>query len=148
MKKDVIINIKGIYNAGEDDDTDVIEMFTTGEFYSKDGSYYISYKESEATGFEGAITTLKVENQDCVTLSRDGDGHELAQLIVQNGVRHQCHYDMGYGDLMIGVSGRSIRSTLDESGGLLEFKYSLDINTMHTSENEMTILVQESSATL
>ena len=143
MKKDVTINIRGIYNAADEDESDVIELFTTGEFYRKNGSYYISYEESEATGFEGARTTLKVENQSCVTLSRDGKDCELTQLIVQNGVRHQCHYDMGFGDLMIGVSGKSIRSTLDENGGQLEFKYSLDINSMLASNNEMLIIVQE-----
>jgi len=143
MKKDVTINIRGIYNADDEDESDVVELFTTGEFYRKNGSYYISYEESEVTGFEGSTTTLKVEDQDCVTLSRNGKGHEMTQLIVQNGVRHQCHYDMGFGDLMIGVSGKSIRSTLDEHGGQLEFKYSLDINSMLSSDNEMLIIVQE-----
>ena len=143
MKKDVTINIRGIYNADDEDESDVVELFTTGEFYRKNGSYYISYEESEVTGFEGARTTLKVEEQDCVTLSRGGKGQEMTQLIVQNGVRHQCHYDMGFGDLMIGVSGKSIHSTLDEHGGRLEFKYSLDINSMLSSNNEMLIIVQE-----
>ena len=143
MKKDVTINIRGIYNAADEDESDIVELFTTGEFYRKNGNYYISYEESEATGFEGARTTLKVENQSCVTLSRNGKDRELTQLIVQNGVRHQCHYDMGFGDLMIGVSGKSIRSTLDENGGQLEFKYSLDINSMLASNNEMLIIVQE-----
>ena len=143
MKKDVTINIRGIYNTGEDEENDVIELFTTGEFYRKDGNYYISYEESEATGFEGTRTTLKVEDQSCVTLSRDGKGDEHTQLIVQNGVRHQCHYDIGFGDLMIGVSGKSIRSTLGENGGQLEFKYSLDVNSMLASNNEMLIIVRE-----
>ena len=143
MKKEVTINIRGTYSY-EDEEDDVIELFTTGEYYRKDGSYFISYLESEATGFEGSRTTLKVEDASCVTLSRSGK--ERTQLIVQNGVRHQCHYDVGYGDMMIGVSGHSIRSTLDDSGGKLEFKYSLDINSLLASENEMQIVVREREA--
>ena len=139
MKKDVTINIRGVYSY-ENEESDVIEMFTTGEYYRKGDSYYISYLESEATGFDGARTTLKVENQSSVTLSRTGK--EMTQLIVQNGVRHQCNYDVGFGNMMIGVSGQTIRSTLTDDGGRLEFKYSLDINSLLASENEMLIVVQ------
>jgi uncharacterized beta-barrel protein YwiB (DUF1934 family) len=70
-------------------------------------------------------------------------GQALAQLIIQRGVRHQCRYDAGYGDMTIGVSGGMIRSTLTDSGGNLEFSYSLDINSLLASENEMYIYIQE-----
>lgn len=139
MKKDVLINIKGIYKNEED--SDVIELFTTGHYYKKNGHYYISYEESEATGFEGSRTTLKVEQEDRVTLQRTGTAR--TQLIVERGVRHQCHYNVGSGDLMIGVVGNRIKSSLNDSGGNLEFKYSMDINSLLTSENEMYINVKE-----
>jgi len=140
MKKDVLINIKGVY--ANEDDRDVIEIFTTGQYYKKNGDYYISYDETEATGFEGSRTTLKVEREK-VTLERKGAAN--SQLIVEQGVRHQCYYDMGFGDLMIGVSGNRIKSSLTDAGGNLEFKYSLDVNSMLASENEMYINVQEST---
>lgn len=143
MKKDVLISIKGVYSA-ENEQADVIELFTTGKYYKKDGHYYISYEESEATGFEGSHTTLKVENEDTVTMERSGTA--MTQLIIQRGVRHQCRYDIGYGDMTIGVSGGSIRSSLTDSGGNLEFKYSLDINSLLASENEMYINIQEATA--
>ena len=138
-QKDVLINIKGVYRY--DDEDDVVELFTKGTYYKKNGDYYISYLESEATGFEGAQTTLRVEEQDRVTLVRSGTA--AAQLIVQNGVRHQCHYDVGHGDMMIGVQGNLIRSSLSDHGGNLHFRYSLDVNSLLASENEMTINVKE-----
>lgn len=141
MKKDVLISIKGVYT--NEDDRDVVELFTTGEYYKKNGCYYISYQESEATGFEGSRTTLKVDGKnDTVTLERTGAAN--SQLIVQRGVRHQCYYDMGYGDLMVGVHGNRIKSSLTDAGGNLELKYSLDINSMYSSENEMYIHIKES----
>jgi Uncharacterized protein conserved in bacteria len=139
-QKDVLINIKGVYRYDDDED-DVVELFTEGKYYKKNGDYYISYQESEATGFEGAQTTLRVEEQDKVTLVRSGPA--VSQLIVQNGVRHQCHYDIGYGDMMIGVQGNLIRSSLGDHGGNLHFRYSLDVNSLLASENEMTINVKE-----
>ena len=141
MKKDVLINIKSIHNS--EDDYDVIELFTTGQYYRRGGSFYISYDESESTGYEGSRTTLKVEPEKMVTLSRTGSAN--SQLIVERGVRHQCHYDAGYGDLLVGVQGSRIKSSLSENGGSLEIKYSIDINSMYASENEMYIQVKESA---
>jgi uncharacterized beta-barrel protein YwiB (DUF1934 family) len=83
-----------------------------------------------------------VDKQDKVTLERSG--RTRSQLIVERGVRHQCHYDTGAGDLILGVLGSSIKSSLGERGGDLEVKYSLDINSAVASENEMYINVRES----
>ncbi len=139
MKKQVLINIKGVYK--NQDDSDVIELFTTGQYYKKNGDYYISYEESEVTGFQGSRTTLRVEKENKVTLERSGTAK--TQLIVERGVRHQCHYSVAEGDMMIGVMGNRIKSNLTDTGGNLEFKYSLDINSLLSSENEMYIFVKE-----
>lgn len=140
MKKDVLISIKGIYEV--DDDRDVIELFTTGEYYKKNGEYYISYQETEATGFEGSRTTMRIQPGK-VTLERVGEA--TTQLIVERGVRHQCHYDVGYGDMLIGVLGGRVKSDLDDGGGSVEFRYSLDVNSQLASENEMYVNVKESA---
>jgi len=139
MKKDVLISIKGVYAS--DDDRDVIELFTLGQYYKRNGNYYISYEETEATGFEGSRTTLKVEREARVTMERKGAAN--SQLIVEQGVRHQCHYDTGLGDMMIGVLGSRIKSDLNDAGGNLVVKYSLDINSLLASENEMYINIRE-----
>jgi len=141
MKKDVLISIKGVFNS--DNDQDVVELLTTGQYYKRKGCYYISYEESQATGFEGCTTTLKVEQEKMVTLKRSGTAN--SQLIVEQGVRHQCHYDVGSGDLLVGVLGSRIKNSLTDNGGDLEFKYSLDINSMYASVNEMYINIKESA---
>lgn len=140
MKKDVLIEIKGVYR--QDDDEDKIELLTVGSYYKRNGHYYIAYDESEATGFEGTHTILKVEDGNRVTLKRTGAAK--SQLIIERGVRHQCHYDMGIGSMMIGISGDRVIADLSDSGGTLEFDYSLDINTLLASENFVSISVRES----
>lgn len=139
MKKDVLIRIKGVSNV--DGDRDEVELFTTGQFYKKNGEYYICYDETEATGFEGSRTTLRVLDSR-VMVQRAGTAN--SQLVVEQGVRHQCHYNMGFGDMMIGVSGGRIENTLSDCGGNLTFHYSLDVNSLHASDNEMYVNVKES----
>ncbi len=139
MKKDVLISITG--TQLQDGEKDVIELVTTGSFYRRGGSYYIAYDESEATGFEGSRTTVKLEEQDSrVTMKRSGN--ISSQLIVERGIRHQCNYDTGYGNIIIGVLGDHIRTTLTDEGGKLEFGYSLDVNASLASEHSVAIEVR------
>lgn len=59
MKKDVLIDIKSLHQV--DDASDTMELTTIGSFTRMNGNYYITYRESEATGLDGVVTTLKVE---------------------------------------------------------------------------------------
>ena len=65
-----------------------------------------------------------------------------SQLIIEKGQRHQCVYDTGYGTLTLGISGDQIISSLDDNGGHLQVRYTLDINASMASENELLIQVE------
>lgn len=136
MKKDAMITIKGIYDI--DGSNDTIELLTRGRFYRRNNSYWVSYDESETTGYEGHKTTLHIE-PDKVTMRRSGASE--SQLVVQKGVRHQCMYNTGFGAMTIGVSGKNVKSSLNDLGGTVDFSYSMDINTALTSENRVIIKV-------
>jgi uncharacterized beta-barrel protein YwiB (DUF1934 family) len=142
-KKSVLINIRGIQTA-DDGQRDTTELFTQGFFYHKNNSYYLSYEESEATGFEGSRTTLKIEGNDRISLIRHGNTR--SNLIIERGGRNVGYYSTMQGELMIGVSAAEIDIHLNENGGNLYFKYSLDINTTHVSDNEVYVDVQENTA--
>jgi uncharacterized beta-barrel protein YwiB (DUF1934 family) len=145
MGKDVLISIKGTVIA-EGAAPDIIELITAGRYYNKNGSFYISYKESENTGFDGVTTTLKVEGDNCVTLTRSGPSS--SRLVLEKGRRQLCHYETGFGQLMVGVSGCRIQSQLDEGGGELTFNYTLDINSSLVSQNEVYISIREAQKTV
>ena len=129
MKKDVLITVKGTQRVSGE--TDVTEMMTTGRFYRKNKLYYISYEETEATGYSG----------DKVTITRFGWAR--SQLVVEAGVRHQCQYDTGFGEMTIGVMGTRFENDLGDQGGKLSFGYTLDIEASVASENTISINIQE-----
>ncbi|WMJ22063.1 DUF1934 domain-containing protein [Paludicola sp. MB14-C6] len=138
MKKNVFIKIKGIQQI--EDDQDVTELFTQGLLYKKNNNYYITYDESETTGYEGSTTTLKVEGNDKVTLMRSGN--VKSHLIIENGTRNVGHYGTNEGSLMVGVYTKQMDSNLNENGGDIYFRYALDINSTLISENEVFINVK------
>lgn len=139
MKKDVLINIKGIQRAGGEQD--VTELFTQGSLYKRNNSYYVTYSESEATGYADSHTTLKVDSKNRVILIRSGAVR--SHLVIMLGERNIGHYGTEGGDLMIGVDAKAVRSTLGEDGGDLYFSYTLDVNSSFLSENEVFINIKE-----
>ena len=141
-KKEVIISIKGIQNAENSDDN--IEFITNGQYVFKDGCYYISYKESQMTGMNGTNTTVKVDGEHCVTITRGGK--YKTQLILEKGERHLCPYNTDYGSMMMGVSTGDITSSLKSEGGSIYVKYTLEVNHALLSENSVEISVRENKA--
>ena len=139
MKNNALISIKGISGIGDDKDT--LELITKGSYGVRNGITYIRYKENEASGMLGITTTLKIDNNNMVNLIRTGTSR--SQLIIEQGKRHICYYDIGVGGIYVGVSSHEVKNNLTKTGGDLEFKYSLDVNSVLQSENHIFINVKE-----
>ena len=141
-KRPVSISIHGIYNAAEDDEPMEAELFTDGIMYRIGNHWFVRYNETETTGYEGCVTTLKVadDQDDIVTLTRKGDAS--SHLITQQGVRTLGSYNV-YGSTMeIGVYTNDMKYNFGDEGGTFHLHYTLDMNTNLLSENELTIEVK------
>ena len=138
MKKNVCITIKSTQTV--DQDKDSTELFTLGAMESTENGFRLYYDESEATGFAGSSVTLEVTDE-MVTMTRSGKA--ISSLFIEKGKKHHCHYGTEFGDFMIGVCTDEIRNELEETGGEIYLKYTLDINSSYMSENEMFINVKE-----
>lgn len=124
MEENYLITVKGTMEQGHGD-RDSAELMTRGALVRKEGAYYIIYRESEATGYEGCTTTVRVaDSARLVTMTRFGK--MPSQLIIEKGTRHLCHYETGYGSVSLGVSADEIENKLTPEGGSLRFSYTLD----------------------
>ena len=123
MEEKYLITIKGTME--QDGKSDTVELMTRGSLVHKDGAYYIIYKETEATGYEGCTTNVKVAD-DARKVSMLRFGKVPSQLIIEKGTRHLCHYETGYGAISLGVAADVIEHQLSDQGGKLNFSYTLD----------------------
>ena len=136
LKEDYIIRIKSrieqhIDEPMEDEEKEeFVELMTRGQFVQKGGSYYITYKETETTGYEGCTTTLKIA----------ADGSRVAMLRFGKGTL--CHYETGFGSMTLGVTADEIVNELTEKGGTVRFAYLLDANSADlVSRNRLEVTV-------
>jgi len=142
LKKDVMLTIRGTQRI--DDQEETVELLTCGQFVRRSDSYWITYDESETTGFAGFKTTLKIE-PNRVTMRRRS-AKSSTNLVVERGQRHQCSYDTGFGLLNIGISGKHVNSRLTDDGGSVDFAYSMDVDAALQAEQHVVIEVMDDPA--
>ena len=150
LKEDYIIRIKSRIEqhveepAEEEEKEEFVELMTRGQFVQKGGSYYITYKETETTGYEGCTTNLKIAADGSrVAMLRFGKGSGAGtQLLIEKGKRNLCHYETGYGSMTLGVTADEIICSLTEKGGTAKFGYLLDANSAElVSRNRLEVTV-------
>ena len=125
-KENYMIRVKS--RIEQDGENQGIELTTRGQYHFRNGSYYITYKETADMGYEGCTVTIKVAaDSSRVTLLRFGKMN--TQLLIERGRRNVCHYETGYGSLTLGVSADAIDCRLTEHGGLASFSYILDADS-------------------
>ncbi len=139
IKETHLIRIKS--HIARDEEAENIELTTRGSYVFKNGHYFITYAESETTGFAGTTTTVKVaEDESRVAMLRFGKN--ASQLLIQRGQRNLCHYETGVGSLTLGVTANEISSDLTEAGGTVRFDYMLDAGSAELmSQNGLEITV-------
>ena len=96
---------------------------------------YNEVLESHSAPINTRLSVRKDEKR--VELMRSGAYGSL--LIIERSKRNLCNYATEYGDLLMGIYGRSIEHSIDESKGKISFDYDIDINGAVTSQNEVTV---------
>lgn len=150
MKESYIIRIKSRIEqrADQASEDETVELMTRGDLVLRGGNYYITYKETETTGYAGCTTTLKAAaDSSRVSMLRFGKAAGAGtQLLIEKGRRNLCHYETGYGSMTLGVMADEICCELSEEGGVLRFAYLLDAGTNElVSRNRLEVTVTKAN---
>ena len=138
MKTNVLISLTSI--QWQDDEKSETELVTKAKHSRENGWDVISYEDTSATGFEGSVTTIKVDKNKNASSTRKGTANSVLSLEI--GRKHFCQYGTPYGNLQIGVYTHAIENTIAKDGRLY-IKYTLDLNSSYLSDNEIIMTVQE-----
>lgn len=137
----VLISVKGSQRDAHGEE-EVIELFTHGHRYSKNGVHYLTYQETEISGMEGATTLLKVYPNHIV-LVRMGGIKQRQEFCV--GQRSRSNYITPYGTMEMSMN--TTRLTIEHSGDNsqvtgIHIEYELEIDGQWQSNNTLAVLVQ------
>ncbi len=134
---DVIIEIKSTISS---DSTESVTVNTLGQMRWDNEVCRLYYEETDEDG-DVTKTAIKVE-ADTVTIRRSGS--VSACLTVREGERYTSQYEVSFGALSVGITGKNVRAALDENGGRVLLEYELDTDNSFLSNNIIEINVRRS----
>ena len=138
--KKVIVKVKSRQSINnEEDDQEVIELITPGEFYKKENIYFAAYEETEISGMKGTTTTLKI-GSDEVNLIRFGNVNSCLRF--KKGIKDVSFYKTQYGVIELVVKVLEIDINIGDNGGDLRLLYELEAGGQQSSTNELCIKIQ------
>ncbi len=137
MNTDITISLTSI--QWQDDEKSETELLTKAKLTHENGWDIISYEDTSATGFEGSVTTIKIDCGKSASIIREGTANSVLSL--ETGRKHYCQYGTPYGSLQIGVFTHQIKNSIEKDGRIY-LKYTIDVNSSYLSDNEIIMTVQ------
>lgn len=136
LREDYVINITG--RQFYEEDSGEVTLSTTGTYTVKDKASFIAYKEYDEDDPRVSHTAVLKVEPGKVTMMRGGSA---TRLILEEGRRHLCMYDTGFGPLTLGVFTGELSTELGRDGGYMVIKYTLDVDSNLSSQNELRVEV-------
>ena len=138
MTKDVLLSIRGLYTEG-DEGEDSIETLAPGDFYEKQGAYYIFFEEiiDDNTG----VTKSRIKYSDkSFELTRKGE--VSVHLLFEEGKKTLNTYQMPFGNLVVGLDTKRIEMIETEEEIKISIDYAMEINYQQVSDNSIEVVIK------
>ena len=128
------IRVFSCISGGEE--TEKIEVTADAAINGTENDYTIEYSENLFPEVK-TTTTIRVINGSAVSVIRSGD--IANEITAEPGKRHLCHYLTPYGEIVFGVYGHRVNSTVSETGGTLEIEYEINYPDGASTAHSMII---------
>ena len=135
MTKDVLLSIKGLQFANEQD-TEPVEVITSGDYYKRNGKHYILYDEVMEGQEESTRNIIKVQN-DYMELTKKGVVN--VHMVFEKNKQNVTYYYTPYGGLQIGIDAERVSVDERDEEIQVEVLYGLDINNEHLANCRITL---------
>lgn len=106
----------------------------------EDGSYRVTYEDSEATGLDGCLTTFCLSPSGMLIMLRRGEVKTC--MVFEKGCRHLCDYGARGGIPSVILHTHVLSAEVTEEGGSLFVDYSVEIRGVCTERNELEIHIK------
>lgn len=140
LSKKALIKIIGSQHYSAENN-DSVELTTVGTIEETADKYIIRYNEEQDPPSKPIRAKLSIsKDEKKVEMLRSGAYSSC--LIIERSKRNLCHYGSEFGDMLMGIYGRSIENNYADGKGTFIFGYDIDVNGALTSQNEVTVKVK------
>lgn len=136
MKKKAIITVDSMVL---NDEKDLIEVVTPGEFCDVEGGFKVEYDETELSGMQGTKTTILIR-KDSFDLIREGTTETRMEFVINK--RTTSMYKTPYGVIDIEIDTRKLNINVNENGGTISAVYILDMGGQSALKTNLNIEIK------
>lgn len=134
MAKDVLVSVKGTQFI--DNESDSIEVITSGTWYEKNGKQYLMYEETYEEMQVTTKNTVKI-TPEIVEVAKKGA--ISSKMIYEVGKKHMSNYMTPMGLIVLGLTTKNIFVEADGEKLQVEIRYAMEMNGQFVSENMLTM---------
>ena len=142
MTKDVLVKISGLQFAGEED-SDSIEVITSGTYYQKNGKHYILYDEVMEGTTDVTKNMIKI-GDNSMEVTRKGPA--TVHMMFEKDKKNISYYYTPFGNLLIGIDAKAIQIVESDFDINVKVDYALEINYEHVADCHITVDVKSKEA--
>lgn len=133
MNKKAIITVS---SAILNEEEDVIEVVTPGDFYEIEDGFKVEYNETKISGMEGTKTTIIIKDNS-FDLIREGTTETKMEF--ENNKKTVSLYKTPYGVMDIKIDTKKLNININEDGGIINTMYILEIGDQPALKTNLTI---------
>ena len=142
MTKEILVKIRGLQFAGEDD-SDSMEVITSGTYYKKNEKHYVLYEEVMEGTDEITKNMIKIGN-DFMEVTRKGPA--ATHLIFEKDKKNISNYYTPYGNFLIGIDTKEMSVNETDFEMNVKVNYGLEINYEHMADCNIMIDIKSKTA--
>lgn len=131
---------------------DEMEILTEGEMYAEGGTFYISYDESEKTGFGNTKAVIKFSNDElsikrygesATGEEKDPDLMDLMDLKLVPGMVNITRYKTPVSTMDLEIYTNKLTGAIDDNGcGTISADYNVKLDTFLNMRNKLEIKIR------
>lgn len=147
MEKEVLIALKGLQFAMDEEGAQALETITPAEYYKKNDSHYVIYDEV-TEGFQD--TTKNIIKFKGSQMEVTKKGLVNVHMIFEENKKNMTSYATPFGNILIGIDTDKINIEEDRNQINVNVSYSLEANNEHMADCriEMNIRPREEGLNL
>lgn len=142
MTKDVLVKISGLQFAGEED-SDSIEVITSGTYYKKNDKHYVMYEEVMEGSSEVTKNVIKI-GAESMEVTRKGPA--TVHMMFEKDKKNVSYYYTPFGNLLIGIDAKTIQIEESDLDIKVNVNYGLEINYEYVADCHITVDVKSKEA--
>lgn len=144
MTKDVLLSISGLQFAAQgEEESEPVEVITTGDYYKKNGKHYVLYDEV-MEGFEGSTRNIIKITDDYLDITKKGVSN--VHMIFEKNKKNVSYYYTPFGSILIGIDAKSVDINETDENIDIQVKYNLEVNYEHLADCSITMNIKSKEA--